>query len=435
MSSDRRGVGNESSSRNRRSSHSPLTGSGSKKKGSPGGQSVERGRDHKTDRDRLGTTRESNKNSYTSTTGAGGAGRDRDLRRSDLGNTSAASIGKDYLGREEKSDNRNRDFRGNERFDQRGKFGRELSKEHNKDQWGDNSRGEGNRGVDRRSNERANTGSSFEQRREGQNSADRDRRGGDRVAIQRDSEKNRAGYDRTPPIGLRGQRDDWNRSPVGDRTGNSGDRSRDNWDDGGNIWNRDRGMSPLGRRGGGRPRGGGNNTVLSGANSVPVKTDQSQGSQRRGKSPFGGRERSGRSRSRDRLLPPQALNRPSGATGDNRDNNREDRRSGHERDRSPRIDRNVRSSGDHFDRRRSSPRDGNRGSLDRLPPRRDRERGSDSFDDRHHDKDRHKDSVGSINLLSRMDRSRSREARIADKFSEEGSSKGLRPLDEGMCPC
>lgn len=171
-------------------------------------------------------------------------------------------------------------------------------------------------------------------------------------------------------------------------------------------------------------------TVLSGANSVPVKTDQTQAMQRCGKSPFGGRERIGRSRSRERLLPPQALSRSG---GDNRDHTREDRRSTHERDRSPRTDRNVRPVGDHFDRRRSSPREGSRGSVDKFPLRRDRERGGENFEDRH-DKDRLKDYVGHPTMDSRMDRSGSREARISEKITEGDNFKNLRGLDEGTFP-
>merc|ERR1712088_365915 len=131
------------------------------------------------------------------------------------------------------------------------------------------------------------------------------------------------------------------------------------WDDGGNMWNRDRGSSPTDRRKGPRPATGSNSNILSGANSVPVKADQVI--QRRGKSPFGNRERSNRFRSRERLLPPQALNRSTGSISDHRDNNRSDRRNTHDRDRSPRVNRNIRPD-DHMDRRRS-PRDGSRGSL------------------------------------------------------------------------
>ena len=379
----------------------------------------------------MGVSRD-NKNSYTSATGAGGAGRDRDLRRSDLGSTPGGILGKDNVGREERPDNRNRDFQrtNTEGFDKRNKFGRELNKENNKDQWSDNSRGDGNRSADRRSDERGNSGTGFEQRREGQNIVDRDRRGSDRGIAQRDPDKNlRGAYDRTPPPGSRTQRGDWNRSPVGERSSSGVDRNRDNWEDGGNAWNRDRGLSPLSRRSGGRQRAGGN-SLLSGANSVPVKSDLNSGNQRREKSPLGGRERSERSRSSERLLPPQVHSRSS--AGDNRDYTREDRRSGHERDRSPRIDRNSRSSGEHFERKRS-PRDGNRGSLDRIShPRRDRDRGNDNFDDRHYDKDRHKGSASSSNLLSRMDRSRSREARVGDgKYTEATRSKTLRSLDRG----
>ena len=159
-------------------------------------------------------------------------------------------------------------------------------------------------------------------------------------------------------------------------------------------------------------------------------TDLNSGNQRRAKSPIDVRERYERSRSRERLLPPQVHGRSS--AGDNRDYTREDRRSGHERDRSPRIDRNSRSSGEHFERKRS-PRDGNRSSLDRLShPRRDRDRGNDNYDDRHYDKDRHKGSASSSNLLSRMDRSRSREARVGDaKYADGTKSKALRSLDRG----
>ena len=111
----------------------------------------------------------------------------------------------------------------------------------------------------------------------------------------------------------------------------------------------------------------------------------------------------------------------------------QDRRSAHERERSPRIDRNVRPSGDPFDRRRSSPREGSRGSVDRFPLRRDRERGGESFEDRH-DKDRRKDYVGHPTMDSRMDRSGSREARISEKIAEDDHFKNLRGLDEGKFP-
>jgi len=373
------------------------------------------------DRDRIAVSRD-NKNSYTSATGVGTTGRDRDLRRSDLGNTSTGSVGRDYLGRDEKSDNRNRDFQRSNK-----KTFYEFKEQRNKNPWINNSRNEGNKGFDRRSNERGNN-SGFDQRREGPSGIDRERRPIDRAGTQRDSEKNRGGYDRTPPVGFKNQREDWNRSPLGDRSGNVGERNRDNWDDGGNILNRDRGSSPMDRRGG-RQRSGPSNTVLSGANSVPVKTEQNQVVQRRGKSPFGASERNGRSRSRERLLPPQALNRSAGNLSDNRDHNREDRRSAHERERSPRNDRNIRSGGDHFDRRRSSPRDGNRGSVDRFPPRRDRERGGESFDDRH-DKDRRKEYAGLSSMDSRLDRSGSRETRVSEKI-QDGNFKSLRGLEEG----
>merc|ERR1712038_800701 len=131
-------------------------------------------------------------------------------------------------------------------------------------------------------------------------------------------------------------------------------------------------------------------------------------------SPFGSRERSNRSRSRERLLPPQALNRSTGSISDHRDNNRSDRRNTHDRDRSPRVNRNLRPD-DHMDRRRS-PRDGSRGSLDRFTQR--REQGGDSYDDRH-DKDRRKGFTGNANLFARTDRSRSRETRMTDKLAEE----------------
>ena len=357
-----------------------------------------------------------NKNSYTSATGMGSTGRDRDLRRSEHGHTLAGSTTRDFAGRDDKLEPRNRDFQrsNNDRFEQKSKFGRDASKERNKDQWSGN-----NRNDDSRNNERGNSG--FEQRRDGPNSIDRDRRGSDRASTQKEAEKNRAGFDRTPPLGFRNQREEWNRSPVGDR-------NRDNWDDGGNTWNRDKGLTPVDRRG--RQRPGHNNAVLSGANSVPVKAEQNQGTQRRAKSPFTGRERSGRSRSKERLLPPHALNRSTGNIGENRDYNREDRRSAQERDRSPRLDRN-RSTGDQFDRRRSSPRDSSRGSADRLTHKRDRERVGDTFENRNSEKERRKNSVGS-SMDSRMDRSRSRDARAVDKFPEDNNFKSSRGVDEGI---
>ena len=431
MSSDRRGNVNEPSFRNRRSSHSPPGGSGTKRRGSPGRQSVERGRDHKTDSDRLGVTRENSKNSYTSATGVGGAGRDRDLRRSDLGSTTIPYIDKDCHGTEDKPDNKIRDFqrRNNERFDQKGKRLRDISKERNKDQWSDNSRGEGSRTLERRNNDRGNIDCSFGQRKEAPTRTDRDRRGNERSGPQRDSEKARAGYDRTPTADFRSQAENWNKSPLGDRRENSGDRNRDNWDDDRNTWNRDRGASPLGRRGG-RQREEDNNAVLSGANSVPVKIDQSQGNQRRGRSPFADREKIPRSRSRERLLPHQALNRSSGVIGGNIEHSREERRSVHERDRSPRVERNIRSSGEYFDRRRSPPKDGNRRNITRPPPRRGRLRGNENFGERR-DRKWHKESPGN-NMPSRMDRSRSREAKRGDKYPEEGTSKSFRVAEEGM---
>ena len=225
ISSDRHGGSNQIPSRNRRSSHSPLPGSSAKKRRSSGGQSDDRQRDHKLDRDRIAVSRD-NKNSYTSATGVGTTGRDRDLRRSDLGNTSTGSVGRDYLGRDEKSDNRNRDFQRSNK-----KTFYEFKEQRNKNPWINNSRNEGNKGFDRRSNERGNN-SGFDQRREGPSGIDRERRPIDRAGTQRDSEKNRGGYDRTPPVGFKNQREDWNRSPLGDRSGNVGDRNRDNWDDG-----------------------------------------------------------------------------------------------------------------------------------------------------------------------------------------------------------
>lgn len=400
LSSERNTIAKDS--RNRRSSHSPHQSNSNKKRRSSGGHSDDRPRDHKFDRERTGSARE-NKNSYTSATGAGGSGRDRDLRRSDLGNVQPSSISRDYTTRDEKHDNRNRDFqRGNNNFDSRGKFGRDSSVDTNKDRW-NNSRNELNKGNDTRSNER--TGA-FDQRREGHQN-ERDRRPTERSIASRDSDKSRTGYNRTSPHGFKNQREEWNRSPVGDR-------NREGWDDGGNMWNRDRGSSPTDRRKGLRPTTGSNSNILSGANSVPVKADQSI--QRRGKSPFASRERSNRSRSRERLLPPQALNRSTGSISDHRDNNRSDRRNTHDRDRSPRVNRNIRPD-DHMDRRRS-PRDGSRGSLDRFTQR--REQGGDSYDDRH-DKDRRKEFTGNANLYARTDRSRSRESRMTDKFAEEGN--------------
>ena len=189
-----------------------------------GGHSEERPRDHKIDREKTGSIRE-HKNSYTSATGAGGSGRDRDLRRSDIGNLRSGSLTKEYINREEKHDNRNRDFsRGNtDRFDTRGKFGRDASNDTSKDRW-NSSRNEANKSTDRRSNEAS---SNIDQRRDGHHS-DRDRRPIDRSITPRDSEKPRGGYDRTPPHGFRNQREEWNRSPVADR-------NRDSWDDGGML--------------------------------------------------------------------------------------------------------------------------------------------------------------------------------------------------------
>ena len=326
------------------------------------------------------------------------------MRRSDTGNLRSASLSKEYINRDEKHDNRNRDFsRGNtERFDTRGKFGRDASNDTSKERW-NSSRNEANKSTDRRSNEGT---SNIDQRRDGHHS-DRDRRALDRSITPRDSEKPRGGYDRTPPHGFRSHREEWNRSPVGDR-------NKESWDDGGSVWNRDRGSSPIDRRKGNRQTAGSNSTILSGANSVPVKAEQVM--QRRGKSPFGSRDRNIRSRSRERLLPPQALNRSTGNVSDHRENNRGDRRNTNERDRSPRADRIARPNDDHIVRR--SPRDGSRGSTDRFTQR--RERGADSFDDRH-DRDRRKDLVANANTFARMDRSRSRETRAGDKFTDEGN--------------
>ena len=387
-------------SRNRRSSHSPPQPNSNKKR-RLSGHSEERSRDHKFDRERMGSSRE-NKNSYTSTTGAGGSGRDRDLRRSEFGNMQSGSSTRDYINRDEKHDSKGRDFqRGNTNFEARGKFGRDTINDTNKDRWG-GSRNEMNRNNDRRSNE----GNSFEHRREGHH-GERNRRPIDRSITPRDPEKSRAGYNRTPPHGFKNQREEWDRSPLGEK-------NRDNWDDNGSMWNRERGSSPNDRRKGSRQISGSSGNVLSGANSVPVKADPAM--QRRGKSPFGGRDRSNRSRSRERLLPPNALDRSTGNINEHRDNNRSDRKNTHDRDRSPRMDRNIRTNEDHIDRRRS-PRASSRGSTDRFSQR--RERGGDSYEERH-DRDGRNDTTRD-NDFARMDRSRSRESRIVDKFAEGGN--------------
>ena len=124
ISSDRRGTGHDNNSRTRRSSNSPR-------------------RDHKIDKDRsggigggIGGTSRENKNSYTSATGIGSSGRDRDLRRT-TDNPAISSGVKDYQpnsGRGD-SDNRDRDFHrtSNDRFEQRGKSGRDNSKDRAKE--------------------------------------------------------------------------------------------------------------------------------------------------------------------------------------------------------------------------------------------------------------------------------------------------------------
>ena len=192
----------------------------------------------------------------------------------------------------------------------------------------------------------------------------------------------RASYEKAAPIGgSRGPRgDDWNQV-VDARSG--GERGRDNWDDRGN-----------------RQRN--NSSLLSGANSVPVKIEPSHSGQRRDKSPQANRDRGGGSR--ERLLPPQALPMQRSAPADY--NRGEDRRSGGglDRDRSPR-DRNSTRTGDHFDRR---PRE-NKGSFDRSMPRRDR--GNEGFGQRQHDKD------------LALPRSASREGKISDFDTRTGGKK------------
>ena len=420
MSSERHGVGNHNSSRIRRSSHSPLTGSATKKRRSSGGQSDERHRDQKINRDKTGVARD-NKNSYTSATGVGAAGRDRDLRKSDIVNPSTGSIGREYLARDDKSETKTREFsRNNDRFEQRSKFGRDAGKEQNRDQWPNSTRSDVSKGLDRRSNDRGNS-SSFEQRRDGARNTIRDRKGNERSLTQKDSEKDRSGFDRSPPAGFRNPKEDWNRSPI--------DKNRDSWDNGRNVWNRDRGISPYNRKGPVHQRSSVSNTVLSGANSVPVKMEQHQMMQRRTRSPTDGRDRNYRSRSKERLLPHQAGHRPIGSFGE-RDHNREDRRMGQERERSPRIDRNFRPGEDNIDRRRSSPKDENRANSDKFPGRRERDRRADSFEGRHHDKDRRKEFAGA--MTSKRDRSDSREPRFGDKSFEERNLKNSRGLDRGI---